>query len=465
MNHNPGEEGELGMSAPKKLALFAVTWPLFIESSLQMFMRTADTFMVSKVSDGAVASVGVASQLILFAFLLLQVVSAGTAIVISQYLGAGKFNDVKRFATGAIALNFVFGLAVSLGMAFFSKTLLGLFGLQPELMAQARVYLLIVGGALFIQAVNLTISAITQVHGFTRYTMMVSIGMNLLNLTGNSLFIFGPGGFPKLGVPGVAVSAAVSQCVALAAYCLILRRVVRLPIGWKDFWKCRADDLKKIVAVGIPNGSNQLAYSASQIVTTYFITSLGAEMLSTRIYTQNIMYFIMVLAISLGRGTLIIIGRLVGAGEKDEAYRQMYRSLGLSMLLSLAAASLTVLFREQLLGLFTQDAEIIALGASLLVLGFLLEPGRCLNIVIGESLRAAGDARFIVFTGVSVIWGLCIPLTYLLGIHFGFGLLGIWSVFILDEWTRGIILLLRWRSRAWESKALVRPEPKASASA
>jgi len=448
------------MSTPKKLTLFAITWPLFIESSLQMFMRTADTFMVSKVSDAAVASVGVSNQLILFAFLLLQVVSAGTAIVISQYLGAGKTSDVKRFAAGAIVLNLAFGLAVSFAMIVFSRPLLGLFGLQPELLGQARTYLVIVGGALFVQAVNLTISAITQVHGFTRYTMMVSVGMNLLNLTGNFLFIFGPGGFPKLGVPGVAISAVISQCVALAAYCFILRKVVRLPIGWKSFLQCRKDDLKKIVAVGIPTGSNQLSYSASQLVTTYFITSLGAELLSTRIYTQNIMYFIMVLAISLGRGTMILIGRLVGAGDKESAYRQLYRSLRLSMLLSLCAVTVIVAFRKPLLGLFTQEADIISLGAFLLCLGFLLEPGRCLNIVIGEALRASGDARFIVITGLLVIWGVSIPLTYLLGLHFGFGLIGIWIVFIIDEWVRGFILLCRWRSRAWESKVLVTPESK-----
>ncbi|CAG7598827.1 putative FMN/FAD exporter YeeO [Paenibacillus solanacearum] len=448
------------MSTPKKLALFAITWPLFIESSLQMFMRTADTFMVSKVSDAAVASVGVSNQLILFAFLLLQVVSAGTAIVISQYLGANKTSDVKRFAAGAIVLNLAFGLAVSFAMIVFSRPLLGLFGLQPELLGQARTYLVIVGGALFVQAVNLTISAITQVHGFTRYTMMVSVGMNLLNLTGNFLFIFGPGGFPKLGVPGVAISAVISQCVALAAYGFILRKVVRLPIGWKSFLQCRKDDLKKIIAVGIPTGSNQLSYSASQLVTTYFITSLGAELLSTRIYTQNIMYFIMVLAISLGRGTMILIGRLVGAGDKESAYRQLYRSLRLSMLLSLCAVTVIVAFRKPLLGLFTQEADIISLGAFLLCLGFLLEPGRCLNIVIGEALRASGDARFIVITGLLVIWGVSIPLTYLLGLHFGFGLIGIWIVFIIDEWVRGFILLYRWRSRAWESKVLVKPESK-----
>ncbi|TBL76626.1 MATE family efflux transporter [Paenibacillus thalictri] len=446
------------MTNTKKLALFTITWPLFIESLLQMSMRTADTFMVSQVSDAAVAAVGVSTQLILFTFLLLQVISAGSAIVISQYLGADKPGEVRRFATGALGLNFTFGLLISVCMIVFSKQLLGLFGLQQDLLGLARSYLLIVGGALVIQAMNLTISAITQVHGYTRYTMMVSMGMSLLNLTGNYLFIFGPFGVPKLGVAGVAISAATSQCIGLIVYILILRKVVRLDLGLADFAKCRLEHLKKILSIGIPTAGNQLAYAGSQLVTTYFITSLGAEMLSTRIYTQNIMYFIMMLSISLGRGTQIIIGRLIGAGDKDTAYRQLFRSLGLSELLAMCAVVIVALFREKLIGLFTGDPDIIALGATLLLLGFVLEPGRCLNIVIGEALRATGDARFIVYTGVSVIWGMCIPLTYLVGIHFGYGLLGVWIVFMLDEWVRGIILLYRWKSRQWEKKALVGPE-------
>lgn len=75
------------------------------------------------------------------------------------------------------------------------------------------------------------------------------------------------------------------------------------------------------------------------------------------------MTFIIVLAVSLGRGTQIIIGRLVGAGDKEEAYKQLFRSLLLSLLLSLTAVTLTVLFRKQLIGLFTDNVEIITLGA------------------------------------------------------------------------------------------------------
>lgn len=447
----------------KKLSLIAITWPLFIESLLQMSLRISDTVMISKVSDAAVAAVGVSNQLIMFTFFLFNFIAAGSAIVIAQYLGAKKEDEVGRLSAGAISLNLLFGLLISLVMVVLSNPLLRMFDLEPALFSMAKSYLFIVGGFLFIQATILTVSAIIQVHGFTRETMLVAVGMNLVNIIGNYAFIYGELGFPKLGVPGVAISTAASQMLGLMVYLLILYKRVKVDLKWKYFIKHRLDHIKKVLSIGIPASGEQLSYSASQVVTTYFITSLGAEMLSTRIYTQNIIFFIMILAIALGRGTQIIIGHLIGAGEKDQAYRQSFRSLKWSLLMALGGVSLICLFRERLLNMFTDDVDIISLGATLLLMGFLLEPGRCFNIIIGQSLRAAGDARFMMFAAITVMWGMSVPLGYLLGIHLGYGLIGIWAAFIADEWVRGIILYFRWKSRAWEKKVLVEPGPKEAA--
>jgi putative MATE family efflux protein len=448
----------------KKLSLFAITWPIFIESFLHMFLRTADTFMLSKISDDAVAAVGVSNQLVMFMFFLFHVVATGSAIVIAQYLGARKYDEVSRLTGNAISLNFLFGLLISLGAVIFSGPLLGLFNLQPVHLSQAKIYLLIVGGALFIQAMMLTISAIIQAHGFTRDTMLVTVGMNLLNIFGNYLFIYGALGFPQWGVPGVAVSTVVSQCLGLGVYFLILIKRVQINLQWLELVKWQKDRIKTILSIGVPSSIGHLSYSGSQIVTTSFIALLGAQMLTTRIYTQSILFFIMILAISLGRGTQIIIGHLIGAGEKEEAYRQAFRSLKWSLLAAVGVTSVIVLFREPLFGLFTDDPEIIYMGGTLLLLGFLLEPGRCFNILIGQSLQAAGDARFMMIVSILVIWGFSVPMYYLLGVYLGYGLLGIWAAFIADEWARGFIVYFRWKSRAWEKKAVVqRKETKPQA--
>ncbi|RXJ02088.1 MATE family efflux transporter [Anaerobacillus alkaliphilus] len=442
----------------KKLTLFAITWPIFIESMLHMMLRTADTFMLSKVSDEAVAAVGVANQIVMFMFFLFNFVSVGAAVVIAQYLGAKKYGEIHKFSANAISLNFLFGIIISIVITVFSTPYLNLFNLEPELFSEAKIYMLIVGGALFLQALMLTVSAIIQAHGHTKYTMYVSVGMNVLNITGNYLFIFGALGFPQLGVTGVAISTVVSQFLGLIVNFLILFKKVNIQISLKELVTWQKHRVKQLLSIGVPSAIGQITYAASQVVTTGFIAILGAQILSTRIYTLNILYFVMVLSISLGRGTQIIVGHMIGAGEKEKAYQEAFKSLKLSMLLTLGVTTIIFFFREQLLGLFTSNPEIIMTGAVLLVMGFMLEPGRCLNIVLGQALQAAGDAKFLMMTTIIVIWGFIVPLYYFTGIYLGYGLIGIWIIFILDEWIRGVLLWARWRSKKWESKALVGKE-------
>ncbi len=439
----------------RSMSLFAISWPIFVESALQMLLRISDTFMLSKVSDDAVAAVGVATQLLLFAVLLFNVISYGASIVISQYLGAGRDREVARLTGASIGLNALFGIVVGVSVAAFSGPLLGMFGLEPALFQLAQPFLWIAGGALVVQAVLSAVIAVIQAHGFTRSTMTVTLGMNVLNVCGNYLVIYGPFGFPKLGVPGVAISTVVAQLIGLTVNLYVLRKRIGVRLDAAALLRWKREHVRRVIGVGFPSSINNVSYSASQLVTTGFITALGASMLSTKIYTQNITFLIIVLVASIGRGGQLIVGRIVGAGEAEEAYRRALRHLAVSMGLTLTAVALVALFRVPLLRLFTQDASIVGLGASLLLLGFLLEPGRNFNVVMERSLHAAGDARFTMFAALTVTWLASVPLTYLLGVHWGYGLYGMWIVFIFDEWARGLLLYYRWRSRAWQGKSIV----------
>ncbi len=440
----------------KHVSLIAVTWPIFIESLLHFSLRTADTFMLSQVSDEAVAAVGVANQIIMFMFFLFQFIATGTSVVIAQYIGAKKYGEIRKYTGNGIFINFIFGLLVAIVLIVCSSPLLSIFQLDQELFSQAQLFLMIVGGALVFQAMIVTMSVVIQTHGFTKETMYVSGGMNIINIFGNYLFIYGAFGFPQWGVLGVAISTATSQFLALIAFAFVLYYRVNLRLTWNDFSHIQKERLKKVLSIGIPSSMTIISYSSSQIVTTAFITLLGTQMLATRIYTLNVLFFVMVLGISLGRGSQILTGRLIGAGKMEEAYRQGIRNTRWSMALALAMTVLIVLVREPLLSLFSSDPEIIQMGAMLLLMGFLLEPGRCLNLVYGATLQAAGDARYLMLVSMLVIWMFSVPLYYILGIHFGWGLIGIWVAFIADEWVRGLALWARWRTRKWEEKALVK---------
>jgi Na+-driven multidrug efflux pump len=111
------------------------------------------------------------------------------------------------------------------------------------------------------------------------------------------------------------------------------------------------------------------------------------------------------------------------------------------------------LFSELILAIFTSNVEIINVGTLLLLLTIILEPGKAFNLVVINSLCAAGDVKFPVIIGIFSMWGIAVTISYTLSLYFELGLIGIWLAFIADEWLRGLLVLWRWRRREWQREA------------
>jgi putative MATE family efflux protein len=440
---------------PGKLSLFSLTWPIFLEFFLFMLMGLADTFMLSAVSDNAVAGVGTANQYIQIAILILGVIGTGASIIVAQYIGARKLIDATKISALAISLNIVMGLIISLIFILFSNQIMEMMNLQGAVLQFAQSYLAIVGGFLFLQALITTSAAIIRVQGWTKQAMYVSLGMNVVHVMLNYVLIFGHFGFPELGVEGAAWSSVISRALAAVVFLWLLTRALEVKVKLKNFLTWSSDYVSKILRIGIPSALEQVLYQTAQIVLLYYVTKLGAESLAARQYAVNISMFIYLFAMAIGTGTAILIGRYVGAGEKDTAYTQLWKSVKAALTVSIVMIVVVTMFRAPLMGIFTDNEEIIKIGATVLLFSILLETGRTINITVINALRASGDARYPVKIGfISMI---CISLSagYLFVFVFDLGLLGIWLAISLDEWIRAILVLFRWKSRKWERFAIV----------
>ncbi|MCD7034918.1 MATE family efflux transporter [Metabacillus sp. GX 13764] len=438
----------------RKITIFSLTWPIFIELFLYMLMGNTDTLMLSMHSDEAVAAVGVSNQILQLVIVMFGFMAAGSTILITQNLGAKRGQDAKDIALISIIFNAILGLVISVILYFFSKSLLGMMNLPLHLMPDADVYLEIVGGFSFIQALIMTASAILRSYGYTRETMYVTVGMNILHIIGNTLFLFGPFGIPVLGVAGVAVSTAVSRFAGLILILFILAKKVPFPV-FSRLKSLPLHHFRTLVKIGLPSAGEQLSFNVSQMVITYFVSSLGTEALATKVYAQNLMMFIYLMSLALSQGTQIVIGRMIGAKDYESAFNRCLKTLYMAIGLSTVTALGFHTFSDSLFHIFTSNESIIHTGGLLILLTVLLEPGRAFNLVINNALRAAGDVRFPVFMGGMSVWCVSVPAAFLLSSVFGLGLIGIWIAFILDEWLRGILMYKRWKSKQWVTKGFV----------
>ena len=206
--------------------LFNLTSPIFIEILLIMLLGSVDVFMLSRYSDGTVAAVGVVNQLLSLVFLLFNITTLGTSVLCAQYLGAEQKDSVKQVIGVSVLVNLLIGLAVSAGMFFYAAPLLRLMGLEESVIADGVAYMQIVGGFAFLQAVSMTLSAALRAHNKAYYPMAVTALVNVLNIGGNYILIFGKFGFPALGAAGAAVSTSACRLVALVLLCYILFKKV-----------------------------------------------------------------------------------------------------------------------------------------------------------------------------------------------------------------------------------------------
>lgn len=437
----------------KQLTLWSLSWPLFVEQGLRISIGTVDTLMVSHVSDSAVAALGVAWQIVILTLIVFNFIGIGSSVVITHHLGAGDRAGAERISRAAVGVNTWLGLGMSVFIASQSQHLLELLHLPPAPFAYAVPFLTLVGGSLFLDAQSMALSATLRAHGRTRPVMLVTGAQNALNAIGNALLLFGLFGLPKLGVTGVALSSVASRALGLLVLQWAVRGETGLRISIGDYLRLPAAEMRRMLRIGLPAAGENLCYWLALMVVTTFNARLGEASLAAATYSLQIMSWVIVFADSIGLGTEILIGHRIGDGDLERAYHELLRSLRIGIVIAIGTSATMALAAPLVARAFTSDALTAGLIVSVLRIGMLLEPGRVFNIVVINALRATGDARFPLLMGVASMWGVWVPLAWLLGLHSGLGVAGVWLSMCCDEWLRGMIMYRRWTRRHWVQHA------------
>lgn len=435
--------------------LVSLSLPIFIEMLLVQVMGAADTFMLSQYSDDAVAAVGVVNQLVMFAFLFFAIINTGTTVLCSQYLGAGRRDKMIQVTGLALLLNILLGTIISLGLYHGAPALLGMMGMRDDLLQYGLPYMKIVGAFAFFQAIHLTISASLRADHKAFYPMMVVVIVNITNIVGNYMLIFGNWGAPALGVEGAAIATATSRGVAMVILLCILfnRHIPSFPLAlFKPFpWR----QVKLLLKVGLPSAGENMSYNAQQVVLTYFINLIGNEALTARTYVLNAVMFVYLFCICISQGGAISIGHLVGERKFNAAYITGGFVLKLAIIITMTMSVIWALSGEFIFNLLTENPAVIALGCTILWYDIMVEFGKAVNIYSTTVLRATGDVYFPFYLGVIMQWGVGVLCGWLFGLQFGWGLIGMWCAMILDENIRGLVFIHRWRSKKWMSKSFL----------
>lgn len=438
-----------------KKNLISLIIPIFFELLLVTIVGNIDTIMLGYYSDEAVGAIGGITQLLNIQNVIFSFINMATAILTAQFLGAKDYKRVKQVISVSLVLNVLLGLILGGIYLFFWESLLQKINLPGELIGIGKYYFQMVGGLCILQGIILSCGAILKSHGRPTETLIINVGVNILNIIGNAFFIFGWLGMPVLGPTGVGISTVISRGIGCVAAFYMMCKYCNFTFKKKYIKPFPFKIVKNILSIGLPTAGENLAWNVGQLMIVAMVNTMGTTIIASRTYLMLISSFTMTLSIALGQGTAIQVGHLVGAGEIKEVYHKCLKSLKIALIFAFVTTSLVFLFRKPIMSIFTTNPDILKASLKIFPLMILLEMGRVFNIVIINSLHAAGDIKFPMFMGITCVFSVAVLFSYLFGISLGWGLAGIWLANAMDEWIRGLAMYFRWKSKKWQNKSFV----------
>jgi putative MATE family efflux protein len=434
------------MTAPRLRTenIFKLSWPIFVQNATHSVVVIVDFLFFSYLGDEVAGTIGQLLPVIWLGVFVIPVFAGTGVSVASQYMGAGRHDKVVP--AYMMNLFFTVGMAWSyaLGLVLFADDIGRWLGMDASLNAIATAYLGTMTGYFVFLGILVAYNAVLSSRGMTHWLMYSAFMVGGINLALDTLFVFGFG----WGVRGVVAASIVGCAAATALAIWLVHGKLAVRFYLRGAWRDMRGVLQPMLRIGIPNAIEPASYSLQQTFLSSMIVSMGVVSMAANSYSGRAQMFQITFAVALALGGQILMAHWMGAGRHDDVDRVFRKALRVAMLVALVYAGVAWVFSDVVLGFFTQDPEVLALGRQLLLVAVFLEPARAVNIIGGFSLRTVGDSRFPMIVAVIFIWGI-LPVIHFVDALWGLSLVGMWVCFAADEILRAGINLWRWRSRKW----------------
>ena len=429
-------------------ALMALMVPLIIEQFLAAAVGMADTMMVSRAGEAAISGVSLVDMINKLIFQLLAALATGGAVVTSQFLGAKARHKASDSAGQLVLLSAVAGTAIMLFALVFSRPMMRLFfgQITDDVMDAGLLYLRIVALSYPFLALYNAGAALFRSMGNSKVSMQVSVIINVLNVIGNAVCVFGLG----MGVAGVAIPSLVSYILGAALMIWLLRSPdMPLPVAFTV--RLRRDMAGSILRIGVPSAMENSVFQLGRIVVVSMISLFGTVQIAANAVANNLDGLAIIPGQAYELAMIAVVGRCIGARDIPQA-RYYTRRMMKGSYLSVGGVSLAMLAGlPLLLGLYEISDATWQLSWLLVVIhltmGILIWPA---SFVLPCALRAANDVKFPMWVSIlsMAIWRL--GFSYLLAVRLGWGAVGVWIAMVVDWICRTICFVGRWASGRWE---------------
>lgn len=437
-----GRAAELAALSPRS-AVLQLAWPGIIENVVAAVSTTIVFAFVGRLGAESLAAYGVSLQFLFLLFPVWMSLSIGTIALVSRRMGAGRPAEAAAYARQALLIGLAVALLSGAVFVLFAEDLALLLGAEPAVARTARPYLQLAGGANAITTLLFVGLAALRGAGDTRSPLWITLLASTVTVPLAYLLV------GSLGLIGVALAGLAGNGIGLLwTYALLARGQAGLRLGLGR-WRFDLEQARTLLRISVPASGEQALWSIGLLAITFVALRLGTEAYAGHnviLQVETISFFP---CFGFGVAASALVGQSLGMADERRGVRGAYAAIQAALVWTSIVALAFVLFAEPIFRVFTSDAAVLAAGVPALRLIGLGQPTHAFTFVFGGALRGAGDTRFM-FKLTAFEWLVVrLPLVVLFTLGLGWGLAGVWAMFLVDYFVRAAALTWRFRSGVW----------------
>ena len=429
--------------------------PMVIEQLLSVTVGMADMIMVSGAGEEAVSGISLVNSINVLLIMVFAAMASGGSVVVSQLLGSGDREKACKGSNQQMMICILIAVVVTAAALVFNRNILVLIygSVDALVMENAVKYFYITALSFPFLAVYNAGSALFRVMGNSHISMFMSVIMNVINIAGNAVFVFGF----HMGVEGVACPTLISRFVA-ALVLLVLIRNEKLPVhvdkrlrfGWDG------EMLKKIMRIGVPQSLENSMFQVGKLLTQSLISGFGTAAIAANACASTVEMLADIPGTAMSLALVTIVGRCVGAGEYGQARNYTGKLIRITYIFMIVLNMILLLLAQNIAGWY----NLTELGTHYAVQLIVYHSICCMLIwplafTLASALRSAGDAKFTMTSSVISMWIFRIVLAYVIAEGMNMGVLGVWIAMTIDWAVRAVLNVTRFLGGRWETKSLV----------
>jgi putative MATE family efflux protein len=439
---------------PRRLRLIvSLSLPIVLILLAQTLIGLIAIILVRHLGDAAVAGIGIAGALLSMLMAVLFGIDTGVQALVAQRVGAGQIAQAGVALTDGLVIAIAGGaLLTALGYGAGPR-LFALVAKDPAVVAHGLPYLNATLPMLLFIGANFAFSAYRNGAGTPRYSLLAVVIQLPCSALFGYLLVFGALGLPRLGTMGAGLGVTLAALVALAVHVVLASRIAPAP-GFPATRPSRRG-MRRILRIGLPVGLQQSLVYVGTAIYFAIVSLLGTDALAAMNVLLNIMLVSILAATGMGIAAATLVGTALGRGDSADATRWGWEVAWLGATAILVLSVIVMMVPCATLGLFIADRTTIDLAtAPLVVLAFAMSID-AFGRILGFALRGAGATRLVTAVAFALQWGAQLPLSWLVGIELGYGLLGIAVSRLLLFAAETAVVAMLWRNGSWRSLRLV----------